>query len=232
MDERISAEEAAELLGVGKRHLNRLVSTGVLRWYPAEGPRKFRQYKTEEVLILKDLREKDLDFPAVASLAMQAVLQVRSMEKSIKQLLIATGLNFPILDLSKEGIVSLCLQMEEAATSQVTINSIWEWAKTFHGIGEETLSAIELHTGNVEPWQPILMLGRKLMKDSPKLLSAGQPEVQYAYQILERGMRNARASCFFYVQMRHGRSSALELFPDAAGDTHELLTSLAAVIFK
>lgn len=230
MDDTISIEEAAEILEASKRQLYRIVASGQLRSYP--GPNRKRVYRREDVLVLKEIRKQDLDLATVAVMARRAEISTRRMERAFKQLLVVTGLDVPTLDLSSEAIISLCMEMKEATNSPVTIASVKKWARVFHAVGEETLEAIEFYTGNQEPWLLFLELGKKIMKESVQLIKSDPIEARHHYQLFEHGLRSARFACVFYVQMKHGKETAFQLFPGVEGNTLSDIASLAATIFK
>ena len=231
MDELIGTMEAAEFMGVSPSYLRKMVAAGSLNIYP--GPDKVhKMYNLEELSVLKTLREKDIDLTSVAAMAVQATLTVKKLERTVKHLMVATQLDIPLLSIDKDDISTLCSRIELALEStHYNIPDVYEWSKVFQGVGEETLDAIARYDGTEEPWAKLLALGKRMMSYGIKT-SGKDLYSKAAYQLLNHGLRNARAASFFYVQTKFGSGTAFRLFPDAKGDAHDSLAMLASSMFK
>jgi hypothetical protein len=231
-EDRVSMQEAAQILGVTPSRLLALVDAGQINKYPAPSGRK-RDYclNLQEVLVLKKVREEKLNLPSVYSVAVEDSMRSRRLERLVKQLLIVNKLDAPILELGKEAIVSLRMRMESLLTVPTDYRDAYEWSRIFHAIGEETLEAIEQHTNDLEPWVLVTKVGKKLMKDA-----IGNPrptlEARTAYNLLHSGVRNARAACVSYAMLKLGNKTALRLFPEIRQDAFSDLASLSASMFS
>lgn len=231
-DEFITDDEAAEILGMQPRGLRKLVSKGQIRRYRYDANTSHARYKLEDVLVLKASRERPINMPAVAATAAQASFNARKLERVVKKILVATGLDIPLIDLGEDSIISLYIRLREAMETKATVDEVYEWSRLFNALGEEVLEAIELYTGEKEPWNLFLRLGKKMMQEMPKGISSEPVTTRDAYCLLRHSMRHARHVAICYVQMKYGRSTAWQLFPELEGSMTEAITEMAAALYK
>lgn len=226
----VSAPQAAELLGVTERQLKRLERNYHLR------PSKTRPkaFLLDDVLALKEVRDNPPTYAQLAVMAKQADMRARGLERAVRQLLHVLHADVPLQDLSEEAVKALHLRMQEALQNplQPTTEELHEWGRTFFGIGEEVLEAIELHVHDGEPWWLPLALSKRFLSEAPRDLVEKDPETRAAYQYLTMAQRTMREASYFYVRHKHGSRSASELFPHSTGQVHKELSALASAVFS
>ena len=218
MDDLVTAEEAAELLGVTPGHIKNIVYAGHLRPYYRGGGRRRRLFKRAHLEGYLKAREKKWTTGEIACIAMQAMAEVKSLETEVRHITNHLGLRIQGLNMDelsvKETVAKVEYELEAPPRARSAIE-IWEWAKMFYAIGEEYFEMVAQWTDLEEPWQPFVQLGWKLGKEAPPLFDK---EVEIAYGYLGMGRRVMRQSVYFYVRNRHGKRVSDKLFPEMGDD--------------
>lgn len=226
---RVGADEAARLVGVSRKHLQRLVRQGMLRpHYERErGLNAPMAFDKEELAALIEVREADsFDVRRVASTATQALAIARQLERRVSLLERALGRRVWPLPLEEDFVVALYSRaLHEQDTPRNDIDGVMDWARTFIAIGDEFLDVLEAYTGDESCWRPFVDIGQVMVINAPYDQLAYDVELKVAYSYLEVGRRNLRDAAFMYTRNRFGSHIANERF-NSADECHLDILSL------
>jgi hypothetical protein len=226
MDERITAKEAARMLGVTTRMVRYWTRKGIIRPFkPGGSVSAVPMYLRTEIDALLEARSKKVDLQTVATMARQAHVSSRQLERTVSRLLEIIGANIPMLSLKEENVHALYLQVEDALEQdyQPPADEVLEWARIFYAVGEEYLGLIEEVVEDEEPWAKLLELSNSLSVRAPRDLFSGDKELEAAYGYLEMARRNMRNVAYFYIRNRHGSRAASGAFPGTGDITEEVI---------
>lgn len=224
--ELVSTEEAAATLGIGVRMFQKLVKGGTIAPYTKRG--NLQLFHPLDVKTLKEVRSEGGNLARLVVDARRSIIESRALRHELDLIRSFLGVNFPVLSLERDAVVSLTIAADEAlkAPGIPHRTEILRWARTFHGIHEAYLEAVNLHLFTDEPWCGFLELGRKLCASHPPNLRTDR-ELETIYAMLHAGLRVARQAAYFYVRSHHGKTAAGKMFPEARSDAHEEVLLLA-----
>lgn len=232
MAKMITQEEAADVLDVSVRQLNRLCHAGILTAHYLEGgefsaPRTFNE---ADVMAYLEIRDKKINVSTLAVIARQAYVASRAVERQLEQVTHYLGLNLPHLSHRRQDVMRLYVQVEDAleiVDRDIKPDKIIEWARIFYAIGEEYLWLIEDLLEDPEPWKNLLELANTLYKNAPRETFNENKRLASAYGFLNAGRINLRSVSYFYIRNKHGDRVASLMFPASQGDRTERIINLA-----
>lgn len=222
----ISLTEAAKILGVSKKQVQRKVSGGLLK---AHYLGRYTLFNPNDVYELSELENSGLSFTQIALMAKKAHMSAIRSERIVDRLIALLEFDYPIISLDKADVVSLHIRTEDAL-KQVTsysLKEVTEWTRVFLAIGEEYFEAIAEYTKSEEPWEPYVKLAQKISLDAPREDILHDREVRIIYGCLSKARTSVRQTAFFYIQSKFGMSIARRLFPESKADVHEDILSIA-----
>ena len=225
--ELVDATRAAEILGVTKRQIHNLARQGVIRAHYPKG-RKLsapQMFKAEEVAAYAELREKKLGLVEVASIAQQALITCRMLERTVDRMRGLIGM-CPLPDFSKDAILEKYNQAQDALQSELPfdVDEVVEWSHFFQNVGEEYFELVEKHTGDGSPWNYFLKLASKMRKEAPEYTDR---ETQVAYDCLAVASTFMRQSAYFYIRNKYGKRTAAKICPETADDIASPVLAMA-----
>jgi hypothetical protein len=230
----IGTTEAAEILGLQPRAVRDLVKNGYL--YPVRDmtpPIQHYRFKREDVTLLAEVRAQPVDLAGVISMARHAAFTARKLEVLVARLMSVMGADIPVAELDREAVEAMYLRMQAALeVDEYDTEAVFKWARIFFSMGEEYFDALEVYTGDREPWLIVSDLSRRiLLRGIEQGKFNADVETTAAYQYLTLANRTVRQAAFFYVRRRHSRDISATLFPEATKDVHESLSALSFTIF-
>lgn len=210
----ITQTEAAEILGVTRRHLYNIVRQG--RLFPVDtGSRTSEMlFRVEEVYAMLELKTRRLDLADTTNLAVQAHALSRSTKRQLEKLCQLMGLETHKLDHHEDAMYSLYSRAVHAAAEPLENASgatISEWAASLNAIDESYLRLLEAYTLDQNPWAPFLALANSLMLLMPESV-AGDLDLKFAYTCLDYARKHLRHVAYFYVHTKLGESVAKDTF--------------------
>ena len=223
--ELVSSEEAAEYLGIGLRMFQKIVQSGTVEPYEKRGNQQL--FRALDIKTLKELREGEFSLERLIIESRRSAIEARCLRKELDMTRYALRLNLPVLSTERSEVTALVLQAEDALKKdlQPSRDDLLKWARAFHGIHEAYLDLVELYVDTKEPWRGFIELGRMLCLRQPDGKLGRELEAIYA--LLHAGLRILRQSAFFYVRRKHGKTTAIRMFPEARENVHEDVLTLA-----
>lgn len=215
-NDRLTRDEAAEMLGVGRRQFRRILDAGSL--HPMEGGKEL--FRAEEVAGLLEARLKQHDLASITIVALQALALARSQAKRLDEVGTILGFDVAQLPMDPDNVTSTYVRAVEAARStEMTMDDVLEWARILRSVDENYLKMVAEYTADPEPWQPFYSLAMHLLE----LIGGKGPVV-----IVRAAADTVRQVSYFYVRKAIGPRAAESMFPE--GDVNEqLLMHLTAV---
>lgn len=221
----VPKEEAARILSVSTRTVERMAKQGVL---PSTQEGLFRLSDLSAVSeVLVDGGKFDL--ASLAQAAIKATVTARRAEKGLEQLSVLLGLDLPELPMEQEEVLALYVKASEAnklGVEDPRATDILEWSRTFLAVTEEFLDLVSVYTSSQEPWRVFMELAQELSQRAPKARFPGERDLAAAYSCLNLSRRNLRQVAYFYVRGKKGKRFADKLLPDAELDPHEQVLNL------
>jgi hypothetical protein len=223
----IDVEEAQRILVVSRRQIQRDVEIGMLRQHFPNGAQK-PMYDREEVEALLSLKRRGMSFRLSAMLSKQAFLTYKRTERRLQLIEDILGIDRQLPDLSEGSVLMMHARVVDDAKSERALKpeEVQAWYRFFLTVGPEYFEAVELYTGNDEPYLPYVELTKKLFKDMPIHAIQKDESLLLVYGGLKAGRNAMFRSAFFYTYMRHGRRKAMQEFPDIE-DFHEQMLALS-----
>jgi predicted DNA-binding transcriptional regulator AlpA len=211
-DNHLSHTETAEILGISRRHLWRLVNKGFI--FPADTSEFRREpwYSEAEVYALLELRMRRLDMPSIAAMALRAQATSRTANDRLGQICQLLGIQDGHLGTDEESIFNLYVRVRAALREDLSTwktGAIMEWAATINLIDEAYLELVEHYTTGDSPWEFFLQLANDVMMFRDK---GTDPNLDFAFSCMDAARRNLRCVSYFYVLRRHGYRVANRTF--------------------
>lgn len=218
----MSKEEAARYLGVAPRQVYRMVKDGLI--FPTGG-----RFRTDEVCILRELREDNLSLVSVAAMARQASIRAARAEKVASLILSTAGADILPAPLDKDSVVATHMKIEHEMLHNLekTASEISEWTRLLFSLGEEYFEAVSLHLQLKDPWSLYISFATKLISEMPHAKVEIDPVLRVAYSLLAAARRSLRQAAYLYAYKHYGRVFAHRAFPDPLNDTHEKILAYA-----
>lgn len=227
------AEEAAKLLGIDIRTLQRLVHQGLLQPTGSRGKLgSATMFRAEEVAAYADLRFKKLDLSVVASMAMRSYVLSKANERRINHIADLLGLDLPALETDEQSVVQLYVEAEDFELEEKTPASLLEirrWGSVLFSMDESYLKIVEHHTGSPEPWRPFFDVAQRILEGAPAHSVLRRRDIESGYAYLAAAQRHFRGVMYFYYRMKHGRRAADRAFPEM--DDRGMEAELAAILY-
>jgi hypothetical protein len=223
----ITAEEAAESLGVSTAMIHKMTTRGLLS--PVDfGKRRLKYFRRAEVAAVASIRMTKLDLATTANMAVRALALAQSNDRRLDELSSILGLQGTSLSLEENEVVALFIKTQDALKEDCapTASEIREWAKVFLRISEEYLRVVVLHTAAPEPWKPFMLLGEKLAEEAPREKFSKDDLLTASYGFLEVARRHLRHVAYFYIRNERGAPTANKKFPNVEGGVDELMIGL------
>ena len=223
----LTTEEAAEVIGISVRQLNRLCRSQVLNAvFPQNKGRRFRE---SDVMAYLEIKDKKLDMPTLAIMSRQAYATSRAVEQQLEQLLFYLGVDIPRLGCGVADVIRLYVQVEDALDDEEELDrdKVLDWARIFYAVTEDYLGLIKAELEDPEPWKKMLDLANQLYKNAPREKFNIDKELASAYGFLDAGRRNLRNVSYFYIRNSLGPRAASAAFPVAHGGRNERIINLA-----
>ena len=227
---RVYAAEAAEILGVGLRTIQRMTQAKRLRI--AEYEDKKALYDEEEVHALAEARTLDQTPAGLLETVQQAWAAARVAQRRVETLERLLGLNVPpAVSLDREGV--LALHAEAEATLEKVINSeqkVNYWADRFFAICDAYLTRVTEVVGIKDPWRVYLELSEKLLLNQDFENIQYEPGEIIAYKRLYSSREHLRKAVFTYLLQNYGQQKAFKVFPTEFDGYHHdvMLHALAS----
>jgi Helix-turn-helix domain len=227
----LTSEQAAEVLDMTIRNVHRLCRANVLvaSFPEGKGLNSPRFFKEADVMAYLEIRDKKLDISSLATIARQAYVTSRAVERNLERVMYYLGLDQPVLSYKRQDVMRLYIQVEDAldfTQRDVKPEKVMEWARIFYAIGEEYLWLIEELLEDPEPWSKLLALASKLYDAAPRERFKEDPTLTSVYGYLNAGRRNLRNVAYFYIRNNHGFQAARKAFPATTGDRDDRIIGL------
>ena len=212
----LTVPEAAKVLGVNVRRVYSLLKKGLLRRASSAFQRNVTLY-AEEVHAYKDagastaqtLRQTQSEL--LSEKAFRITLE-RRLERCERLL----GIHPTVVRYEVTEVLDLVERVHEALKNPPTeVMDILGWCAVFFDVHEELFDLIETHTGNPDPWAPLLTLAEKMYKRRSDSLDH---EDQAAHTELAAARRSLRQAAFFYLLRRRGIDHARKTIVEADTD--------------
>lgn len=225
--EYIDIDEVMKILVVSRRQIQKDVQIGMLRQHFPNGHQK-PMYEREEVMALLGLKRRGMSFRLSAMLSKQAFLTSKRTERRLQLVEDILGIDRQLPDLSESSVLMMHAKATDAlkSTNVLKPEEVRAWYKFFLTVGPEYFEAVELYTGNDEPYVTYVELTKKMFREMPLRALQKDEELQLIYGGLKAGRNAMFRSAFFYTYMRHGRREAMRVFPDI-DDFHEQMLALS-----
>jgi hypothetical protein len=223
----IDVNEVQKILVVSRRQIQKDVQIGMLQQYFPESRHK-PMYDREEVVALLGLKRRGMSFRLSAMWAKVAMIVSKRTERRLQLIEDILGIERQLPDLSEGSVLMMHAKAidDSKSTHALKPEEVRAWYKFFLTVGPEYFEAVELYTGNDEPYIPYVELTKKMFKDMPVHALQKNEELQLIYGGLKAGRNAMFSSAFFYTYMRHGRREAMRVFPDI-DDFHEQMLALS-----
>lgn len=224
----INLAEAAERLDTSTLSVRRMIRDGRLRpvYHIGRSKREEPWFQVEEVAALAQLRHRSMSLPELSAIAKTTAVKTIGLERQVAQLQQLLGLDAPTLPVTESAMLELYAEIELLLTTNypdITTESVMYWARRFYAMGEEVFEALEMFTGDPEPWYKPIQLATRLFKLQPK---TGDLELEAAYRHLQVARRFMRQAAYFYVRQKHGTRTAHRLFREVEGDLNQRVLAM------
>lgn len=214
-DELIDSDEAADVLGVNRQWIAKLVRTGRLCPHPSSPSMVVdRRFLRSDVTALKEIRELGKNPEAAYVEAKKSALETRAMRLELDRLKFVLGLDSKPLPLDRDSVVSLLLKAEDALNDPGYRDPevLLSWARVLHMLTESHYEAITFYTDLKEPWRAFLNLGRQLCASQDFTLTKYDADLAGIYSLLHAALKTARRTAYFHVRNQHGGVRAWKIF--------------------
>lgn len=225
-DDYVAKKEAARLLGVSVRGIERWVDRGLLTPRMPLG-RKGVFFLFEDVQALRALREdKSADVWTIKVMAMQAISIARATEARLLQVFEHLGLNATPLARDEAGVQYLYQYTLEETTLEKLTNPAWVrfWAGSFFMMDEVYLELVTLHTDDAEPWLRFMDFANDVSRRTVEL--EAHEDLRAAYRYFDAGKRHLWYIGYMTCRRAHGRRIADQVFGGAKSAVDELMAVL------
>lgn len=223
-EELVGSGEAAHLLGVSTRQLQKMVKSGVLKPHPSSPSTvKKRLFRVSDIGSLREIRDKGHNPEAAFVLARQSAMEAQALRREVSRIKFVLGLDIPALPTDRDSLISTLLKAEDALRGPhiVEHEEMITWARIFHGISEVHFEAIAFYTDQKEPWRVFLALARKICAGEGLVDTNRDPELHSIYRILGASLQRLRRTAYFYIRNLYGKVYAARLLPEVKGCPHE-----------
>lgn len=227
----VSLAQAAHILGIGERQLQRMVKNGILKPHPTKSKStiKNRLFRATDIAALQEIRARGSNPEAAFVEARQAAMETRAMRHELEQMRFVFGLNLPLIGTDRDTVIALLLKAEDALRGLATTDpeELLEWAQVLHSLTEAHFESITFHSSQKEPWRAFLNLGRKLLAAQDPLALRNNLDLYNIYRLLAAALRRLRITTYLHIRTLYGREYATKVLPDVEGDPHEDVISLS-----
>lgn len=221
----VSIAEAAHLLGIGQRQLQRMVKSGVLKPHPtaSKSTIKNRLFRMSDIASIQEIRARGSNPEAAFVEARQAAMEVKILRRDLEKLRYVLGLDTPLIATDRDTVVSLLLESEDALRDLPSQDRdvLLKWANVLHSLSEAHFEAITFHSEQREPWKSFLNLGRHLLSGCDHSLTRYDLELRNIYVLLAAGLKKARQTAYFHVRTLYGKEYAARITPEVKGCPHQ-----------
>lgn len=233
----VSPEEAANMLGISTRQLQRMVKQGTLKPHPSsKSTAKLRLFRMSDISAIHEIRSKGSNPEAAFVEARQAAMEVRILRKEVERMRVVLGLNMPVIDVDRDTVIRLLLEAEDALRELPTQDheKLLYWSRVLHALTETHLEAITFHSSQKEPWRAFLNLGRHLLSGYNFSVTRYDLELNNIYLLLAAGLKSVRQVAYFHIRNLYGKEYAAKIMPEVKGCPHEdvIAMSLNGVAYE
>lgn len=213
-DSRVTPDQAAKILGVGRHQVYRYQREGLLTAYKGEG--KFRLLlDAHEVSALAAIRHSPTTVLELQKTLVATQVHCRALERRLDLVERALCVRNPNLCYERASVEELVSRAYAAVKDPPTdALQILDWCNVFFSVKEEFLKLVQLYTENPEPWSPFLRLAERIDTYRPSTLN--DEDVLGAYMLLTAARRALRQTVFFYLMEYRTPAYAQEVIPEAA----------------
>ena len=220
----VSSEEAAGMLGITTRQLQRMVKQGTIKPHPSsKSTVKNRLFRISDIAAIQEIRAKGGSPEAAFVEARQASMEVRMLRKEVERMRTVLGLNTPIVDTNRDTVMCLLIEAEDELRQPPSHDheKLLYWARILHALTEAHLEAITFHSSQKEPWKSFLAIGRHLLRGYDSSLTRYDLELNNIYLLLAAGLKSARQVAYFHIRNLYGKEYAAKVMPEVKGCPHE-----------
>lgn len=218
IDEILSTEQAADILGIDSRLVRSYIYRGVLKRVDEKG--KDIHVLLSDVASLAGMLASRFDFARVAQTAMKALVAVSQLSLRLRRVEGLLGVNSTALDTSEEAVVAFhreCTDIVGDYTQDMSADEVLRWAHKLANVTEEYIAACVLYTGDQEPWQTFLLAAQKLYEAAPRDVFRYRKDLEVAYGYIAAARRHIRQVAYFYLRAELGVRKANHMFPEMGG---------------
>jgi hypothetical protein len=218
IDEILSTEQAASILGINPRLVRDYIRRGVLKRVEEKG--KDIHVMLSDVASLASVLATRLDFARVAQVAMKALVTASQVALRIRRIEALLGIDSNALDTNEEAVIAFyqeCVDIVGDYTQDMPADEVLNWAYRLSNITEDYISLAVLHTGNLEPWQAYLTAAQKLYDAAPREAFRHRKDLEVAYGYIAAARRHIRQVVYFYLRSELGARNANRMFPELSG---------------
>lgn len=224
----LTRKEAAEWLSLPTRAIRSLVTQGLL--HPAKRHGGKTWFWSSDVASVAKCLHRDMDLATTAQHALQALATAQRAERELRGVLDLLQAKYEPLSVEPEDIeevydaVGFVLQ---SSGEELTAEQVQGWARLLTRVNRGYLLLVSLLTGSKEPWAPLLQLADKLLEEAPRYRLANNPQLAFAYGLLEGARRGLREEAYLFCRDKYGERIAENRFPEVRGrSVNEVVLSL------
>lgn len=221
----VSSAEAAHLLGIGPRQLQRLVKSGVLKPHPtaSRSTIKNRVFRMSDIAAIQEIRSRGNNPEAAFVEARQAAMEVKILRQDMEKMRYVLGLDMPMVATDRDTVMGLVLEAEDTLRDTPSDDPVvlLKWAKILHSLSEAHFESITFHSEQKEPWKSFLNLGRHLLSGHNPMTTRYDLPLHNIYLLLAAGLKKARQTAYFHVRTLYGKEYAARIMPEVKGCPHE-----------
>src|SRR5690606_23271594 len=222
----ITANEAAELLGMTTPNFNCLVKDGYFSPIYPNGRIRGRLFREEEVLEYKKGRLRvspiagRIKSTNAQYLAEKAMLLAKQVSVRLDEFCSFLGMDGCRLELNEEGLRRFfkVQGMLDQYYYTVEPKEVFELAKLVQSVDEPYLKFIYKELGHQTPWEPFYKVANKVLNDVLTQDLASNPKLAQATGFLVSARNNLRMVAYFYERSVNGPRKARRTLPDVDPD--------------